>query len=421
MIGSVCLNTEVSLLCVIFHNTSLFEVVKFLKKDDFYSSKHGLIFSFLVSHPNLIDAVDAIGKMRESGFFNKKQIDEKEIWDIIGSTGAEKNILIYADRLRSLSIKRRMMFNIKSLHNELSVENELTNEDIQARIECVQFKDVSDVVNGCVSIQDCWGSMVDYWDGLKTKSYPKSGFSGIDHYLRGFKPGEFIIIAAQSGFGKTTLALNIAINIAKQDDVLFFSLEISKESLISKITSCALGINYSKFLSGHFDGEEGNKIMGFQSSPIKDNFFCDTDKMTVKRIKNRIRFHISKREKTPIVFIDYIGLIEADENVEAKYRHAFIASVSTELKQISKEFNITIIAISQTNREGNKRADKTPLMSDLKESSRLENDADVIMFISKDDGNKDIMKLTVAKNRNGQTGQCNMFFDGRINKFSDWV
>src|ERR1700728_570728 len=220
-----CYNTEVSFLGCILMNIKNLAFLTKIKKEDFCRSEHYFIFEFIDRNQEKIKDVITVIELMESQGVLDGAGGEKEIWDIANHAGVEINLLEYEKTITETSSKRKILKNIELLKNELSTPNELSIQDINSKIQSLAIPQNSSEEGKAESLLECWPKMIDHWNDKARKAYVNSGFSGLDHFLKGFKPSELVILAAKSSTGKTTFAINVALNVAKQSDVLFFSIE----------------------------------------------------------------------------------------------------------------------------------------------------------------------------------------------------
>jgi replicative DNA helicase len=269
---------------------------------------------------------------------------------------------------------------------------------------------------------------------LKTKSLnPKlsgvtSGFYNLDALTQGFQKSDLIIIAGRPSMGKTALSLNIASNLIKNSKlpVLFFSLEMSKEQIMYRFISMETNINQSRLKSGKLyqnDWIKLNKMIKIISKfPL---FIDDTFDLSIQDIRSKIKTILFEQNQLGLVIIDYIQLMQ-NSKLKAETRVQEISQITRSLKTIAREFDIPIIGLSQLSRNVETRTDKKPILSDLRESGSIEQDADLVLMLYKnnsdnqsqsDSSTSQAIELIVAKHRNGPTGTVKLKFNEEQTKF----
>lgn len=257
---------------------------------------------------------------------------------------------------------------------------------------------------------------------LRLKSKPlKTGFESIDKTMGYLRGGDFVVLAAATGMGKTCMMLNIALSMAKQGKkVLIFSLEMSKEQLMNRIVSSETGISASKFRNATMTEEESLKYFEFIYSESFLNLniqICTEYNITTDKIRTTVL-----ESNADIVFIDYMGLISGG-NKQSSYER--VSEISRNLKLLAMESNKPLIVLHQLNRSSAERKDKRPIISDLRDSGKIEQDADIIGFVYRpayynEYLNNNIMQLIIAKNRHGKNNvTCELGFNPTTQKISD--
>jgi|ETNmetMinimDraft_9_1059917.scaffolds.fasta_scaffold01583_3 replicative DNA helicase len=254
-----------------------------------------------------------------------------------------------------------------------------------------------------------------------------TGFRELDNITAGLQKGELIIIAGRPSMGKTAFALNIAEHTALADEnpVAIFSMEMSASALAQRMISSLGRVNAHSIKTGKLEEKDWNRIDGaiqqIKNAPI---YIDDTPSITPIELRSRAR-RIQREKGLSLVVVDYLQLMRVPGNKEN--RAVEIAEISRNLKALARELNIPVIALSQLNRSVEQRPDKRPQMSDLRDSGAIEQDADLIAFIyreevyDKETDKKGVALIDIAKQRNGETGEFNLTFLGRYTKFENWV
>ena len=250
----------------------------------------------------------------------------------------------------------------------------------------------------------------------------RTGFTLLDTITSGLNKSDLIIIAARPGMGKTSFAMNIATNVARRNDkdVVTFNLEMSKEQLATRILSTEALVDSSSLRNGRIQQEDWSRLAtsaGFLSTlPL---YIDDTASMTVSQMKAKLR----RVKNLGLVIIDYLQLM--DSNSKSDNRVTVISEITRQLKVMAKELNVPVILLSQLSRAVEGRTDKRPMLSDLRESGSIEQDADIVLFLyrdayyNKESQRQNISECIVAKNRHGETGTVELIWDGQYTRFSN--
>ena len=245
-----------------------------------------------------------------------------------------------------------------------------------------------------------------------------SGFYELDSLIQGFQRSELIIIAGRPSMGKTALSLNIALNIVKQSKlpVLFFSLEMSKEQIMYRILSMETNINQIRLKNGKLYPKDWLKLTKMIKILSKIPFFGDdTFDLSVQKIRSNLKAILFEQKQIGLIIIDYLQLMQ-NSKLKTENRVQELSQITRSLKIVAREFNIPIIALSQLSRNVENRVDKKPILSDLRESGSIEQDADLVLMLSKLNKSK-IMEINIAKQRNGPLGTIELKFDEKSTKF----
>ena len=255
-----------------------------------------------------------------------------------------------------------------------------------------------------------------------------SGFYELDSFTQGFQKSDLIIIAGRPSMGKTALALNIGLNIIKSQNlpILFFSLEMSKEQLIYRLITTETSISNMRLKTGNLYREDWLKlneiIKDFSSLPF---FIDDVPDLTIQDIKMKIRKVIFEQNQIGLVIIDYLQLMQ-NSKLKIENRSQELSQITRSLKNLAREFQVPVIALSQLSRSVENRPNKKPILSDLRESGSIEQDADVVLMLYRESyynskllNENNNVQLIVAKQRNGPTGTINLKFDPKLMRFSD--
>tara|TARA_B110000240_G_C13449711_1_gene431971 strand:+ start:77 stop:1423 length:1347 start_codon:yes stop_codon:yes gene_type:complete len=255
-----------------------------------------------------------------------------------------------------------------------------------------------------------------------------SGFYELDSFTQGFQKSDLIIIAGRPSMGKTALSLNIGLNIIKNltRPVIFFSLEMSKEQLIYRLITTETSISSLRLKTGNLYKDDWLKLNGvIQNLSNLPLFIDDTPNPTIQDIKAKIKKVIFEQNQIGLVIIDYLQLMQ-NSKFKTENRSQELSQITRSLKNIAREFQVPIIALSQLSRSVETRTNKRPILSDLRESGSIEQDADVVLMLYRENyynpncsnANNDV-QLIIAKQRNGPVGTINLQFDPKLMRFSD--
>ncbi|MDH4200098.1 MAG: replicative DNA helicase [Spirochaetia bacterium] len=415
------------------------DVSQIVYTDDFYFEPHRIIYKIifdLFDHQKIPDAMMVISELKNQNLLEKTGNRSA----IIQMAGLSSPIAAptYASRVRELALRRRLLNEIKEI--ESSVLNPGTDlNDILSKTEksIVSISDRHTTYN-VRHIRDINAEFLQFLENLKLSKGGitglATGFHKLDQMTSGFKGGQMIVLAARPGAGKTTLALNMAQYVAmkSQKPILFFSLEMTRLELLLRLVCADAFLESSKIQKGYINEKEMGKIISsVQRVQSADIYVDDSPDLTSWEFRQRCR-RLSGQLKSynkelGLVVVDYLQLM-TDKSRGMESRQLEVASISRSLKIIAKELNVPVLAVSQMNRSIEQRGkDTRPQLSDLRESGAIEQDADMVMFIHREDmynfdlppeqaGQADII---IAKHRAGPTGSVKLAFLKEKNLFMD--
>lgn len=295
--------------------------------------------------------------------------------------------------------------------NQLLIDNKITKNNGTPR----EIKDILETVH-----QELKNA------GTNLQNIVKTGFTQIDKKIRGFKPGDLVIVAGRPGMGKTTWALNIATNnIFAHKNVLIFSLEMTNEQLIKKIVSSESGISIDKMDGGNLTASDWRLFEETKSKLSQSNLYVyDKSPITIETLVNKAK-SIQAVKQIDLIIVDYLQLLMTTSKAPAgsDNRTASMTYISNLLKGLAKEIGCPLISLSQLNRGVESRPDKRPLLSDLRDSGSIEQDADMVIMLYREDYydalDTGLSEVIVKKNRMGEMGTFELSFDGSLSKFID--
>ena len=420
------IEAEKSLLgAVLISEESLPDVTEIVKPDDFYDGAHQLIYSAMWNLYERHKPVDLLTVTSE--LKNKKDLKKaggptylSELTNYVPTAAHAK---AYAELVAKAAVRRRLIAAAASITEKAYDESAETIELLgEAEKSLFEVSD-KNVKNDLVSLSDLLSETFDRLENLhRTKGAIaglKSGYVDFDRLTAGFHRSDLVILAARPAMGKTALALNFAHNVAmiNQKAVLIFSLEMGKEQLINRMLADASGIDSFKLETGNFSGDDFSKISDamadLSEAPI---FIDDTPGMTVLEMRTKAR-RAAHEHDLGMIIVDYLQLMAGTSKRSADNRVQEVSEISRGLKLIARELNVPVIALSQLSRSVESRSPQIPMLSDLRESGSIEQDADIVMFLYREDyynpetDRQNITDLILAKHRRGATGTIELYFD----------
>jgi replicative DNA helicase len=415
---------------ILINNDALNQVVDILSGEDFYREAHALIYEGMLTLYNRDDPVDVITLsqvLKEKGALDKIGGTEY-LASLAEATATSAGIIYHAEIVKDLSTRRNLIRQCSHI-SEVCFQPGNDTEDILDSAEQYIFEiaerkidqnflQLDEVVkNSFKKIETTTGSNI---TGIST------GFTDFDNLTSGLQPSDFIIIAGRPSMGKTALALNIALNAALVDKVgvAIFSLEMSSLQLGIRLLGCDAMIDAWKLRKGALQDDDYLRLTDsanrLSELPI---YIDDSSGLSSLEIKAKAR-RLKKKHNISLVIIDYLQLMQSKKAVES--RQLEISEISRSLKALAKDLDIPVLAVSQLNRKVEDRPNKRPMLADLRESGAIEQDADLILFIYREElynrteENKGRAELIVAKHRNGPTGFVNLTFREKYTKFQNY-
>jgi len=405
-----------------------------LLQEDFYYRQNGLLFQAMVELYNAGEPVDLVTLQDKLKSMNvPEEISSLEfVRDLITTVPTSANVKSYAQIVKDKSVLRSLIKETEEIQNKCYLGQE-DLEDILADTEksifhLLQNRGVRDyipikeiVLNALEKIEQASKTQGNV-TGIPT------GFVDLDYKTSGLQPSDFILIAARPSMGKTALAfvLNIAQYVAfKQNEtVAIFSLEMSKEQLVNRLFSLESRVDAQILRSGNLSDSDWEKLIEGAGIIGKSNLIIDdTPGISISELRSKCRKYKLEQD-LKLIIIDYLQLMSGNSKRNDS-RQQEISDISRSLKWLARELNVPIIALSQLSRAVEQRPDHRPMLSDLRESGAIEQDADVVMFIYRDDYyNKDsdmknIAEINIAKQRNGPIGTVNLVWLPQYTKFAN--
>jgi replicative DNA helicase len=401
-----------------------------LKAEDFYRPAHQQVFEavhtlFDANEP--IDAVTVSEMLRREGALERLG-GVAFLTRLLDTVPTTSNVDYYAGIVEEHALRRRLM-RVGGTIGGIASEMSEPIADVIDRAEQEVFQVAERRVGeGLAPIDPLLGPAIERAEelqrlGSEITGLP-TGFRDLDRKLAGLHPTNLIVIAARPGMGKTTLALNIAENVARNDQpVAIFSLEMSREEVVSRML-CANGrIDSQRLRTGRLSEGDFTKLSNAASALYKKPIYVDDSPgLTVTEIRAKSR-RLRRRPGLGLVVVDYLQLMNGSGG---ENRQQEIALISRSLKNLARELQVPVIALSQLNRSLESREDKRPRLGDLRESGAIEQDADVVLFIYRDEAynpdkveSKGIAEVVVAKHRQGAVGKVQMTFLPEFTLFAD--
>ncbi|MBI6872856.1 replicative DNA helicase [Clostridium aciditolerans] len=417
---------------MIVDKTSIAEAMEVLKTEDFYKDSHKAIFNAILDLYQKDIAVDIITLTE-----HLKSTDKLEaaggityISELSGSVISTANVQSYIKIVSDKSILRKLIRASTKI-----IEESYNNQDDVLRTMDLAEKEIFNLSNG-KSTSDFEPMSVVLERGFleierlfnnkgETTGVP-SGFRDLDMKTSGFQKGDMVLIAARPSMGKTTFALNLAEHAALRagKSVAIFSLEMSKEQLAYKLLCSQAHVDMLKLRTGNLDDKDWENIAK-ASGPLASAkiFIDDTAGMSVMEMRSKCR-RLKIEQGIDLVLIDYLQLMSGSKG-GSESRQQEVSEISRSIKALAKEMQCPVIALSQLSRAPEQRTDHRPMLSDLRESGSIEQDADLVMFLYRDEyydketEDKNIGECIIAKQRNGPTGTVKLAWLGQFSKFGN--
>lgn len=416
--------------CMMMSRDAIMVAAEILTREDFYLQMMGVVFDAMVELYNEgkpVDFVTLPEKLKEKDV--PPEVSSMEFAkDLFNSVPTSANVKYYANIVNEKAMLRRLIKLNEEIANTCylskdSVEDIL--EDTEKRMfqllqrrtggDCVPIRQV--VLNALGTIEKA-SQMKGTVTGVST------GFVDLDYKTSGLQPSDFILVAARPSMGKTAFVLNMAQHMAfrKEKTVAIFSLEMSKEQLVNRLFSLESKVDSQKIRTGNLEDEDWAKLI--EGAGIIGNshlIIDDTPGISISELRSKCR-KFKLEQGLDIIIIDYLQLMSGSGR-GGDSRQQEISDISRALKGVARELNVPVVALSQLSRAVEKRDDKRPMLSDLRESGAIEQDADVVMFIYRDDyynkdtENKNMAEIIIAKQRNGPIGTVNLVWMPEYTRF----
>ena len=416
---------------MIMDRDAILTASEMLIKDDFYHQQYGILFETITELFNGGDAVDIVtlqNRLREKNV--PPEISSLEyVGDLVNAVPTSANVKYYAQIVQEKAVMRRLI----KINEEIADTCYLGSESLDVVLEDTEKKIFNllqtRVTSDYVPIKDVVLRALERIEQASktqgTVTGIPTGFVDLYYKLSGLQPSDLILVAARPSMGKTALVLNIAQYVAFHEDMAtaIFSLEMSKEQLVNRLFSLESRVDAQLLRSGNLSDADWEKLIEGAGTIGKSHLIIDdTPGISVTELRSKCRKYKLEHD-LKLVIIDYLQLMTGSGRSDSRQQE--ISDISRALKQVARELNVPVIALSQLSRQVEQRPDHRPMLSDLRESGAIEQDADVVMFIYRDDyynkdsDNKGIAEIIIAKQRNGPIGTVNLVWLPQYTKFAN--
>lgn len=412
---------------ILIEPTILPKVIEKLKPESFYRPQHQQLFSIMMrmfTNAKTEDIITVINEAVAMGVFETSAMAKTYLSGVMESVPSTANIESYCDIIKEKA-QIRSLINIANdiieTANEGAVDSQTMLDSAEQKIYDIRQGEVqgltridSVIIDTYTHLQELNGPDAEAHLGTKT------GFAQLDAVTTGLNKSDLIILAARPAMGKSALALNIAVNSCKNSmkDVVIFSLEMGKEQLVTRMLSSEALVNNTSLRTGKLSTDDWTKLAaGTESLQRLPIYMDDGAGINVPQMKAKLR----RMKNLGLVIIDYLQLMSSPNKHSSRVTE--VSEITRQLKLMAKELNVPVIALSQLSRSSEKREDKRPMLSDLRESGSIEQDADIILFLhrdayyNKETADQTVAECIVAKNRHGSTGTVNLAWIGEYTLF----
>jgi replicative DNA helicase len=426
---------------IMLEKDAIIEVIDLLKPSVFYKPEHQKIYEAVLTLFNESKPIDLLTIT--------DQLRKTENLELCGGAFYLSELTSQVTNASNITYHSRMIYEKYLLRELIRISSETQQEAFEDGSDPFDIidKNENDVINLTNSISGSQtkhiktvlkDTFIELDEVIKNRQSGqtrgvKTCYIDLDNFLHGLFKKDLTIIAARPGMGKTTFALNLARNIAviTQTPTAFFSLEMSEKMLMNKIISTESSVDFNKIISGNISDYEMERILKYTNELSKAPLFIDdTHGLSTMELRAKVK-RLKYKHDIQVVFVDYLQLMTLSgdkSNRVIQSRENEVSAITRQLKGIAKELDISVVVLCQLNREADKRANKRPQLADLRESGSIEQDADRVLMIFRQDYYHDNeadysdnkTEIIIAKNRHGATGTVNMIFKGEISKFESY-
>lgn len=416
---------------MLMDSDAIMTVSEFITANDFYQPQYGAIFDGILELFNADIPVDVLtlqNRLKEKGM-PEEMYSVEVLGALLNAVPTSANVRYYAKIVHDKAVLRRLISVTEKITDTCYLDKDKV-EDILENTEKSIFELLQEKNDGnYVDIKDIVMESLERIDAAakasgKITGIP-SGFVDLDYRMSGLQPSDLILIAARPSMGKTAFVLNIAqyISVKKKITAAVFSLEMSKVQLVNRMLSLESLVEAQQIRNGDLTENDWGKLIEAADSIAHSNLIIDdTPSISIAELRSKCRKYKLEHD-LGIIIIDYLQLMTGSKSSESRQQE--VADISRNLKAIARELNVPVIALSQLSRSVEGREDKRPMLSDLRESGAIEQDADVVMFIYRDEyynhdsEDRGIAEIIVAKQRNGPTGTVKLKWIPEYTKFAN--
>ena len=402
--------------------------------DDFYNRTYGILFDTMVELNETglpIDPVVLQDRLREKNV-PPEASSVQFIQSIVNAVPTSANVKTYASIVAEKSTLRRLINANEEIANRCYQDQEelenILNDTEKSIFNLVQNRNAEDLVPIKKVVANALEKIESAYYNKGTVTGIATGFIDLDYATAGMQPSDLVLIAARPSMGKTAFVLNLAQHMAMRSNktVAIFSLEMSKEQLINRMFSLQSTVDAQKLRTGKLTLDDWNKLTESANEIGRSKLVIDdTPGISIQQLRSKCRKLKMSKDGLDIIIIDYLQLMSGGGGRSSDSRQQEISDISRSLKAIARELSVPVIALSQLSRAVEKRDDKRPMLSDLRESGAIEQDADVVMFIyredyyKKDTDRQNIAEIIIAKQRNGPTKTIELAWLPELTKFAN--
>lgn len=416
---------------ILLDKDAIITVTETIKPDDFYKEAHKIIYECMITLSNKGEPIDLITlteELRKQGHLNDIG-GISYITSLSTIVPTTSNVKYYADIVKEKSVLRKLIKASNEIIN-LGYSGATKIEDVLEQAEksifdISQEKTSDDFKSINLVLMDAYDMIEKLYTNKSDVTGITTGFKDLNKKINGLQRTDLILIAARPAMGKTAFSLNLVQNAALKGDasVVVFSLEMSKEQLVQRMLSSQSSVELKKIKTGTLNDNDWPRIIDAMAvlSDAKIHI-DDTPGIKISELRSKCR-KLKIEKGLDLVLIDYLQLMEGEGNNESRQQE--ISKISRSLKILAKELNCPVVALSQLSRAPEQRADHRPMLSDLRESGAIEQDADIVMFLYRDEyyhadsESKNIGEVIIAKNRHGETGSVELVWLGEVQRFGD--